>query len=452
MSLTFYLPSSGAPANSPAFETGYTDSSQADRIAATSTRGATALSSKSVNVSASGSNVYYLVRQYVLPQIKAHDFTTSETFDLALRCLESAAGLDATLCLCIKIMSADCSTDRGSLIDSRINTTEFGTSLQSRYCQTKAFTANRSAQAGDRLVLEFYARCDSPDAGSISMDFGEDASTALSLSNTDTDADHPYITINAAIELYATGYSGSSSLSGGGACEATGKKGGRGSSTISAVCALAALGVAAMSGLSSVTGAGGISALGTKAASGPSLVSGYGAIESTGTAEEAINYSGASAVSGAGAIVSSGAKGGAGLSEISGWAGLEASGSKAGQGVSAPTGAGEFSASGTKATSGVSTVSGYGGLDATGQAAPSHSGASVVTGWGVLESYGVAGEWHTDALTPSPAMRVIETDGQKRTVHPKPASRTVEISGRPRTVHPRSAPRTVTQARRRTWN
>ena len=192
-------------------------------------------------------------------------------------------------------------------------------------------------------------------------------------------------------EVAGENYSGSSSVSGGGAQVAVGAKGGKGSATIGATGALVALGFAAMLGLSSISGGGSIAATGQKGASGISSVSGGGAIEATGGIIE--SYSGASEVAGGGAIEATGAKTGQSPGAVSGGGALTASGEKGGQSASTVAGGGALAGAGTKATSGASEVSGGGAIVAVGTAEEieHYSGASEIAGGGSITALGEKG-------------------------------------------------------------
>jgi len=318
---------------------------------------------------------------------------------------------------------------------------------------------------------------------------------------------------------YGTGgesHSGSSSVSGGGAIEATGTKGGKGSSTISALGAIATLGFAAMFGLSSISGGGAIATTGQKSATGISSISAGGEIVATGGR----TIFGSSSVSGGGVIVATGLKdaraptsiagGGAlagagtksttGTSEISAGPGAEATGTKTALGVSVVSGGGAIESSGTseeaeeysgasevygggavvslgeKNGKGTSLVSGAGAQEATGRksttgasvvsnggailalGSKSALGASEVTGGGAITSEGhqVTFEEHSGASIVSGG-GVIESYGvkgiwQTDAILPTPSGRTVTAEDSKRTVAANSSGRTVTVNRRRTWN
>jgi len=311
-------------------------------------------------------------------------------------------------------------------------------------------------------------------------------------------------------------YSGSSSVSGGGAIEATGTKGGKGSSTISALGAIATLGFAAMFGLSSISGGGAIATTGQKSATGISSISAGGEIVATGGR----TIFGSSSVSGGGAIVAtglkdaraptsiagggelagSGTKSTAGASGISAGAGVETTGKKSAFGISEVSGGGSIESSGTseeaeeysgasevygggaivslgeKNGKGTSLVSGAGAQEATGRksttgasvvsaggavlalGSKSASGASSLSGGGAIASEGhqVTVEEHSGTSIISGG-GVIESYGVKGPwitdcAIPRAAERTIEITPTVRSKYAKSSKRSVTVKRRRTWN
>ena len=181
-------------------------------------------------------------------------------------------------------------------------------------------------------------------------------------------------------------HSGSSSVSGGGAIEATGNKTGKGSSTVSALGAIATLGFAAMFGISSISGGGSIATTGQKSASGISSISAGGEIVSSGGR----TVFGSSSISGGGSIVATGLKDARAPTSVAGAGALSGSGTKSTTGASQISAGPGAEALGTKAGFGASEVSGGGAIVSYGTAeeAEEHSGASEVSGGGAVVSLG----------------------------------------------------------------
>ena len=208
MALKFYLPSSGAAANTPAVKGTYTDSAQADLLAAVTTRISSAFTDKTINIASNGGNVYYLIRRYLSAPIKAITLTASaDHFDLSIRCKEGAADVNASLLFDMSFVSADGTTNRGTFYSGRPNTAEWATSLASRSADDKVVTATRSAQEGDRVLIEIGCQASIPADGTAAINFGDDSATELALSDGDTDEDTPWIQFNSDMQLVAGGIS-----------------------------------------------------------------------------------------------------------------------------------------------------------------------------------------------------------------------------------------------------
>ncbi|HUT61292.1 MAG TPA: hypothetical protein VNA25_25875 [Phycisphaerae bacterium] len=223
MALKFYLPSSGAAANTPVVKGTYTDSSQADLLAAVTARISSAFGNKSVNVAEGGGNAYYLIRRYLSEPIKAITLTASvDHFDLSMRCVAGAANVNASLLFDLSFVSADGTVNRGSFFSGRPNVVEWATSLASRFADDKLVTVTRSAEEGDRVLIEIACQASAPAAGTAAINFGDNSATELDLSDADTDEDTPWIQFNsdmqlveeegADIELPLTGVSGTASV------------------------------------------------------------------------------------------------------------------------------------------------------------------------------------------------------------------------------------------------
>jgi hypothetical protein len=207
MATKIYLPSSGAAAVSPAFYA-LGDTSQADYIEAKLAKGSTALANKTITIAASGSNIYYTVRMYVTPPITAVTFQAADTFQLTCRCKQSAANVNMSRCLMLlRIVSGDGATFRATLFSGGYNYNALATSLTSRATSPgspTAFYSGGSAQDGDRLTIEIASRADAPADGTADFNFGEDAANALDISDSDTDADYPFLELSRDFSLYST--------------------------------------------------------------------------------------------------------------------------------------------------------------------------------------------------------------------------------------------------------
>jgi hypothetical protein len=159
----FYLPSSGAAAVSPAFDSLWTVTGSADRLAMSTTASNTANLQKGANESVSG-NADVLIRQYVGPNNLAAGVLTG-TFRTSIRAEESNAAADMFLNLVVKVVSSDGSTVRGILYAgqgthaaSSVSTDpnyEFPVTPTNASRLLSGTLSSVTAQANDRLVVEY---------------------------------------------------------------------------------------------------------------------------------------------------------------------------------------------------------------------------------------------------------------------------------------------------------
>jgi hypothetical protein len=192
-----YLPSSGTSSVSPGLPT-YWDEADHDTINATLVKGTTALLDKT-STTQNFAPTTVLNRMYVLGDgvgLSAHHYTTSETFNLVVRCAEEIPAADCTLAFTINAFDITGVTHYGSIYSGVVNATEFNDSqLQSRYCSGVAFTGDVDALGEHILVfgLGSYASNATGDEYIVTLNFGDLPASALDMSNADTGTDYPYI-------------------------------------------------------------------------------------------------------------------------------------------------------------------------------------------------------------------------------------------------------------------
>lgn len=119
---------------------------------------------------------YYAVRQFVSPPLSAaHDFTSGDTISYVISTFEENLAANARVTACVRVVSGDGLTERGtpSAVAVLYNSNEFTTAWRTRI--TPANTcAEVSAQAGDRIVVEFGLRPTTPNVDySASLRFGD---------------------------------------------------------------------------------------------------------------------------------------------------------------------------------------------------------------------------------------------------------------------------------------
>ncbi len=168
--MRFYLPSSGAAAVSPAFDSLWDITGSADRLAMSTAPANTVNAGKAASESVSGPSDV-LNRQYVGPDDLAAG-SLEGTFRTVLICEQSNSGADMFLNLVLKVVSSDGSTVRGVLYAGQGTHTESAVSTDPNYELTTTTTRLSRvlsaaltpvvAQAGDRLVAEYGYSCDNP--------------------------------------------------------------------------------------------------------------------------------------------------------------------------------------------------------------------------------------------------------------------------------------------------
>ncbi len=210
MATKIYLPHStaGAAAVSPTFGAGWHRNSDADRVRCFPFKSGTAMTSKNVITSTGETVSFCLARQYVSDPMKA--MTLSGTITGQIRCLESNAGLNATIAIRIAICNEDGSNVREVLAIAASDNTaatppEMATSLTNRQLQdaAEATTINLTSTTvneKDRLIIEVGMRESNTTANrNADLSLGDDSATDLPADNTTTAANNPFVTFSATI-------------------------------------------------------------------------------------------------------------------------------------------------------------------------------------------------------------------------------------------------------------
>lgn len=176
----FYFPSSGnAPNISPAFDAGWEQTGQADRlilIPKLQLDVATSRTGKQVTVPITTTQDI-LARQFVSGPIPPTSFKTTDTLSAVIRCVESANTINATLAIVVKIVSQDGNTVRGTIYSSFSVDSEFPTTDATRIVSSVNLTALQT-QPGDRLVIELGVHAAAPTAsGNATLRFGNNSTS-----------------------------------------------------------------------------------------------------------------------------------------------------------------------------------------------------------------------------------------------------------------------------------
>lgn len=208
MSRRWYLPSTGAAAVSPAFAA-WDDSSEADRLKMVTTRISSAMANKIVTDNFGIVNEKQLWRQYVSDPLAPG--AISGTVSGQVRCSESLATANQDeVCLCVKVVSNDGSTLRGTLLALGFygTTKEYPTgTAENRIIASAQALSSVTAQAGDRLVVEIGTRPSTlplAAAPTIAAVFGDDNASDLPADQTETSTFNPWIEFSQTIGFALT--------------------------------------------------------------------------------------------------------------------------------------------------------------------------------------------------------------------------------------------------------
>lgn len=202
-----YFPATGSPPISPTYSSAWDITADADRRIARLSKGATSLASKQATQPLANNNGQdMLLRQYV-----CENPLQAQTIQGAVlgvfRALESTASADYSPQCLIRVMAPNGTTERGVLYagHNAAAGNEPLTSLESRYFPRggQQTFSSVSAQAGDYLVIELGFRIHNGDASAYTGDieFGDAPTTALDASETDSDADYPWLQFSQAIQF-----------------------------------------------------------------------------------------------------------------------------------------------------------------------------------------------------------------------------------------------------------
>lgn len=194
-----WLPASGAAPVTLAFDAGWADTEDADRIWGSWVKGTTAIASKTNDEAVVTNPIDVLVRQYVFGPF-ARDGTWDGAVIGVIRAAEDSAASNAQAQMIARIVAPD-GTVRGTLVAAQTGTSnEFVlTTLTSRYFPKGATTGlavtSTSFKRGDYLVLEVGSRDVEAAATNrvTTFSFGENAGADLDFSEVDTGTDNPFI-------------------------------------------------------------------------------------------------------------------------------------------------------------------------------------------------------------------------------------------------------------------
>ena len=198
----FYLPSTGAAAVSPAFDSAWEETGSADRLAMVTTRINSAMTDQSGTTLLSVGDE--LLRQYVSAPLAAQ--VVNGDVKLYARASEALATVNAVSRIILTVVSNDGSSVRGTLLSFADYSTgaEWNTSLRNKSFADLDPPSPVTAQSGDRLVLEIGFN-HAAVISSAAINFGDDSATDLAEDETTTTADNPWLEIGQTLTFAAAG-------------------------------------------------------------------------------------------------------------------------------------------------------------------------------------------------------------------------------------------------------
>lgn len=210
-----YLPSSGAAPVNFAFAAGWEKTTGADRIAAVADKSNTALTDKTCSEDVTTGTYDVLARQYCYGPLV--DQTIAGTVRGVIRVQESDVGADFRAQLVIRVMAADGTTVRGTLLDfdTASLVSEFPTTAASRWFPLNwdlVTLTPVTAQAGDYVVIEVGIRAHNTEATNFTATFrfgDPTAGTDRTEDETATDDNVPWLEFTQPLVLQGGGSGGS---------------------------------------------------------------------------------------------------------------------------------------------------------------------------------------------------------------------------------------------------
>jgi hypothetical protein len=152
MATRFYLPSTGTAGASPTVCADWDYSVSAFiRRATVTTKISSAFSTISLDGNSDSNDTDYCYVQWVSAPIAAQTIS-AQTVDWVVSLFEENARANQYLAICIRVVSGDGNTVRGTVVALTRDNTELATSQSSRY--HSATSSSVSASAGDRIVIE----------------------------------------------------------------------------------------------------------------------------------------------------------------------------------------------------------------------------------------------------------------------------------------------------------
>ncbi|MDP2632263.1 MAG: hypothetical protein Q8P25_00880 [Candidatus Curtissbacteria bacterium] len=190
----FYLPSTGAAAVSPGYDSAWEDTTIAARLAAVTTKIASAMSTVAFT-DADSTSRDILFRQYVsAPLAAGQTITGAQALKFQIRALQpiSADGMCTTIG--IRVIAADGSTVQKTVLTVTRDNTVVATSLTNRQFTATSAATDYTTVAGDRLVIEVGTGGDPIiTSHTTSLRIGDASGSDLPENDTTTTDNNPWV-------------------------------------------------------------------------------------------------------------------------------------------------------------------------------------------------------------------------------------------------------------------
>lgn len=182
MATRFYLPVSGTPPlSSLAVSATWGRSENLVRYPCFTTKTNTSLTQKSANWAATATDDWVWVQYQSNILAAAYSWTTADTVSMVIKVAEAAAQVDSHLAYCIRVVSGDGATVRGTIGVFQATSSEYPTSLAS--IATRIHSArtdgasNFSSSVGDRIIIEIGHWGVTPTANTVYHNYGDPSAT-----------------------------------------------------------------------------------------------------------------------------------------------------------------------------------------------------------------------------------------------------------------------------------
>ena len=204
MPTRFYLPSTGAAAVSPAYSSGWEDTSIASRLKCVVAKISSAMATVSfLDNDATDKDI--LFRQWVSDPIAAQTIA-AQTVKIQVRGQEAGEARNMFLAWAIKVMSNDGTVERGVLVALQRDATELDSTPTLTNRGDSATSTQVVALVGDRIVIEIGGGGDPGLASDHDSDLsvGDDNVSDLPENDTTTTANNPWVEFANALSWHYT--------------------------------------------------------------------------------------------------------------------------------------------------------------------------------------------------------------------------------------------------------